>query len=84
MGEATAPMKSFVKKYSHLPPLAESVNLVRGFLVYRDVEKGRYLYIMITKYCKGVVAKYDVLKESLLSVKEHASSVEFPNLQCLE
>ena len=57
MRVVTAPMKSFVKKYSHLPPLAESVNRVGGFLAYRDVEKGRYLYIMITKYCKGEVAK---------------------------
>ena len=74
MRVATAPMKSFVKTYSYLPPLAESVNRVGGFLVYRDVTKGRYLYILITKHCHGEVAKYDVLKESLLRVKEHASS----------
>ena len=74
MRVVTAPMKSFVKKYSHLPPLAELVNRIGGFLVYRDVEKGRYLYLMITKYCKGEVAKYDILKNSLLRVKEHASS----------
>ena len=73
-------MKSFVKKYSHLPPLAESVYRVGGFLVYRDVEKGRYLYILITKYCRGEVAKYDVLKESLLRVKDHASSYGFSKL----
>ena len=48
-------------------PLAESVNRVGGFLVYRDVKKGRYVYILITKYCKGEVAKYDVLKKSIQS-----------------
>ena len=84
MRVATAPMKSFVKRYSHLPPLSESVNRVGDFLVYRDVGKGRYLYILITRYCKGEVAKYDVLKESLLRVKEHASSHGISNLQCLE
>ena len=31
MRVATAPMKLFVKKYSYLPPLTESVNRVGGF-----------------------------------------------------
>ena len=89
MRVATAPMKSFVKKYSHLPPLAESVNRVGGFLVYQDVEKGRYVYILITKHCNGEVAKYDVLKESLLKVKEHASShgiskLAMPRIGCVD
>ena len=89
MRVATAPMKSFVKKFSHLPPLAESVNRVGGFLVYQDVEKGRYVYILITKHCKGEVAKYDVLKESLLRVKEHASShgiskLAMPRIGCVD
>ena len=89
MGVATAPMKSFIKKYSHLPPLAESVNRFGGFLVYQDVEKGRYVYILITKHCKGEVAKYDVLKESLLRVKEHASShgiskLAMPRIGCVD
>ena len=89
MRVATAPMKSFVKKYSHLPPLAESVNRVGGFLVYQDVEKGRYVYILITKHCNGEVAKHDVLKESLLRVKEHASShgiskLAMPRIGCVD
>ena len=89
MGVATAPLKSFVKKYSHLPPLAESVNRGGGFLVYQDVEKGRYVYILITKHCKGEVAKYDVLKESVLRVKEHASShgiskLAMPRIGCVD
>ena len=89
MREVTAPMKSFVKKYSHLPLLAESVNRVGGFLVYRDVEKSCYLYILITKYCKGEVAKNDVLKESLLRLKEHASShgiskLAMPRIGCVD
>ena len=73
MRVATAPMKSFVTKYSHLP-MAESVNRVGGFLVYQDVEKGRYVYILNTKHCKGEAVKYDVVKENLLRVEEHASS----------
>ena len=48
--------------------------------MYRDVEQGRYLYRVITKYCKGQVAKYYVLKESLLRAKEHASSHEISKL----
>ena len=89
MRVATTPMKSFVKTYSYLPPLAESVNRVGGFLVYRDVTKGRYLYILITKHCHGEVAKYDVLKESLLRVKEHASShgiskLAMPRIGCVD
>ena len=89
MRVATTPMKSFVKTYSYLPPLAESVNRVGGFLVYRDVTKGRYVYILITKHCKGEVAKYDVLKESLLRVKEHASShgiskLAMPRIGCVD
>ena len=89
MRVATAPMKSFVKKYSHLPPLAESVNRVGGFLVYRDVTKGRYLYILITKHSHGEVANNDVLKESLLRVKEHASSygiskLAMPRIGCVD
>ena len=85
----TTPMKSFVKKYSHLPPLAESVYRIGGFLVYRDVEKERYVYILITKYCKREVAKYDVLKESLLRVREHASShgiskLALPRIGCVD
>ena len=51
MRVVTAPMKSFVKKYSYLPTLTESVNRVGGFLVYRIVKNGRYVYILITKYC---------------------------------
>ena len=44
---------------------------------------------MITKYCKGEVAKYDVLKESLLRVKEHASSpgiskLAMPRIGCVD
>ena len=89
MRVATTPMKSFVKTYSFLPPLAESVNRVGGFLVYRDVEKGRYLYILITKHCQGEVAKYDVLKEILLRLKEHASShgnskIAMPRIGCVD
>ena len=83
------PMKSIVKKYSYLRPLAESLKRVGGFLVYRDVEKGHYLYILITKHCQGEVAKYDVLKESLFRVKEHASShgiskIAMPKLGCVD
>ena len=89
MRVATTPMKSFVKTYSYLRPLAESVNCVGGFLVYRDVEKGRYLYILITKHCQGEVAKYDVFKKSLLRVKEHASShgiskIAMPRIGCVD
>ena len=70
-------------------PLAESVNRVGGFLVYRDVKEGRNLYILITKYCEGEVAKYHVLKESLLRVKEHASSLgnsklAMPRIGCVD
>ena len=84
MRVATTTMKSFVKTCSHLRPLAASVNRVGGILVYRDVEKGRYLYILITKHCQEEVAKYDVLKESLLRVKEHASCHGISKRQCLE
>ena len=61
MRVTTAHMKSFVKTYSLLPLLSESVNQVGGFLVYRAAEKGRYLYVLIPKDCKGEVAIYDVL-----------------------
>ena len=36
MRVSTAPMKSFIRSYSHLLPLGESVNRVGGFLVYKD------------------------------------------------
>ena len=37
-------------------------------------------FVCITKYCEGEVAKNDMLKECLLSVKEHASSHGFSKL----
>ena len=57
--------------------------------MYRDVRKGRYLYIIVAKYLRGKVAKYGVLKESLSRVKEHSSShgiskLAMPRIGCVD
>ena len=89
MRVSSAPMKSFIRSYSHLSPLGESVNRVGGFLVYKDGNHGRYVYLLITKPSIEEVAKYDTLKVCLLKMKEHASShgvskLAMPRIGCVD
>ena len=89
MRVSTAPMKSFIRSYSHLPPIGESVNRVGGFLVYKDENHGRYVYLLITKPSIEEVAKYDTLKVCLLRMKEHASlhgvsKLAMPRIGCVD
>ena len=86
---STAPMKSFIRSYSHLSRLGESVNRVGGFLVYKDENHERYVYLLITKPPIEEVAKNDTLKVCLLRMKEHASShgvpkLAMPRIGCVE
>ena len=89
MRVSTAPMKYFIRSYSHLSPLGESVNRVGGFLVYKDENLVRYVYLLITKPSIEEVAKYDTLKVCLLRMKEHASShgvskLAMPRIGCVD
>ena len=89
MRVSTTPMKSFIRSYSYLSPFGESVNRVGGFLVYKDENHGRYVYLLITKPSIEEVAKYDTLKICLLKLKEHASShgvseLAMPRIDCVD
>ena len=61
MRVSTAPTKSFIRSYSHLLSLGESVNRVGGFLLYKDENHERYVYLLITKPSIEEVAKYDTV-----------------------
>ena len=89
MRVTTAPLKEYLKKYSHLPPLPESVNKVGGFLVYKDPKRDRFFYLLITKRTKDDVAKYERLKSCLSKIKEHAShngvsKLAMPRIGCVD
>ena len=65
------------------------MNRVGGFLVYKDENRGRYVYLLITKPSIEEVAKYETLKVCLLRTKEHASSLgvsklAMPRIGCVD
>ena len=83
------PMIAFVCRYSHLWPLPESLNQVGGFLVYRDEEKARYIYVLITRKNEHNVATYDDLKKCLSRMWSHAnihgvSAFAMPRIGCID
>ena len=45
----SSPMTDFVVRYLHLRPLEDSVNRVRGVLVYWDIEQSTYIYLLMTR-----------------------------------
>ena len=69
----TSPMTEFFVRYSHLRPMKDSVNRVRGMLVYWDREKSRYIYLLMTKEKYTDVAKYDDLKSCLRKMSAQAA-----------
>ena len=83
------PMITFVCRYSHLRPLPESLNQVGRFLVYRDEEKARYIYVLITRKNEHNVATYDDLKKCLRRMWSHAnihgvSAFAMPRIGCID
>ena len=73
MRAKSSPMTKFVVRYSHLRPTEDSVNHVRGMLVYWDSELSRYIYLLMTKEKYTDVAKYDDLKSCLRKMSAHAA-----------
>ena len=66
-------MMEFVAKYSHSRPAEDSVNRVRGMLVYWESEQSRFIYLMMSKEKYAEVAKYDDLKSFLREIRKHAA-----------
>ena len=82
-------MIAFVCTYSHLRPLPESLNQVGGFLVYRDEENARYIYVLTTRKSEHNVATYDDLKKCLRRMWSHAnihgvSAFAMPRIGCID
>ena len=82
-------MTDFVCRFSHLRPLPESLNQVGGFPVYRNEEKARNIYVLITRKSERNVATYDDFKKCLRRMWSHAiihgvSAFAMPRIGCID
>ena len=65
MRVTTEPMAHFVAMFPHLRPALHSVNQVGGGLIFWDLERERYIYLLLVKENYNDVAEYERLKECL-------------------